>query len=50
MAGVDQQMPGFAAIAGDLNEVSRSRASLAVHFEKTRDIPAGARILNAIAT
>lgn len=43
-------MPGFAVIAGDLNEASCMHASLAVHFEKMRDIPAGARIPNTIAT
>lgn len=40
MADVDQQMPDFAVIAGDLNEVSRAHASLAAHFERMRDIPA----------
>lgn len=53
MADDDQQMPDFAAVTGDLNEVSRAHVSLAAHFERMRDIPAfdaGARILAAIAT
>lgn len=48
----DQQMPDFNAMAENLNEVSRTQAPLATHFERMRDIPAfdaSARILEAIA-
>lgn len=39
MADVDQQMTDFAAIAGNLNNISRAHASLAARFERMRDIP-----------
>jgi hypothetical protein len=51
MADVNDEQPAFDIIAGAMNDISRSQAILATHFEKMPNIPAvdgGAQILAEI--